>query len=140
LECPIRHEAERADELVGLAARRRTEPLNIGGGRAVPRREDWLIACEGVGGIADAIETSPMPLEHAKQAHVGPRRDLGDVVCRGRAELAKLKLALFVAYVHTIEGKCVEVHVEPERAVRCMTASHAALITSSPRATSTASP
>jgi hypothetical protein len=42
--------------------------------------------------------------------------------------------------VHTIEGKCVEVHVEPERAVRCMTASHAALITSSPRATSTASP
>ena len=55
------HKAKRADELGGLASRRRTEQLNVGGRRAVARREDGLVACEGV--IADAIETPAMALE-----------------------------------------------------------------------------
>jgi len=97
------YKAKRADELGGLAARRRTEQLNICGRRAVARREDWLIACEGVGGIANTIEASAMPLEHSEKTRVSPSRDLGDVLCRGCGELAELKLAFFVAHIYSIE-------------------------------------
>lgn len=45
----------------------RTEQLNIGGGRAVTRRENWLVACEGISGIADAVEASPVPFEYADE-------------------------------------------------------------------------
>ena len=61
-----------------------------------------------------------MPLEHSEQARVGPRRDLRDILCRGRAELAELQLACFVAHIDAIEGQRVEMHVEPECAVRTL--------------------
>ncbi|MFT5354188.1 MAG: hypothetical protein ACI9KE_001391 [Polyangiales bacterium] len=64
------HEAKWADELVGLTARRRAEQLNVGSRRAVARREDWLVSREGVGGIADAFETSAMALERSRLAWV----------------------------------------------------------------------
>ena len=77
------HEAKWADELGGQTPRRRTEQLNVRCRRAVARREDRLVSREGVDGIADAFETSAVPLEHAKQARVRPRRDLRDILVLG---------------------------------------------------------
>jgi hypothetical protein len=111
------HEAKWADELVGLASRRCTEQLHVRRGRAVARREDRLVSREGICGIADAVEASPVPLEHAKQARVSPRRDLLDVPCGRLVELAKQKLALFVAHNRAIEGQRMKVHIEAEGAV-----------------------
>ena len=42
-----------------------------------------------------------MPPTHSEKTRVSPSRDLGDVLCR--AELAELKLALFVAHIYSIE-------------------------------------
>ncbi|MFT5357301.1 MAG: hypothetical protein ACI9KE_004535, partial [Polyangiales bacterium] len=111
------HEAERTDELGGLAAGGRPEQLHVRRRRAVTRRKNWLVTCEGIYGIADAIEAPAMPLEHSEKTRVSPSRDLRDLLCAGLAELAKPQLALFVAHVHSIEGQRMKAHIELERAV-----------------------
>jgi hypothetical protein len=110
------HQAEWADEFGGQTPRRRPKQLHVRRGRAVTRREDWLVSREGVD-IAHAFEASAMPLEHSDKAGVGPGCDLRDFFRGGLAELAELQLACFVAYVHSVKRQRMKVHIEPEGAV-----------------------
>jgi hypothetical protein len=110
------YQAEWADEFGGQTPGGRPEPLHVRRGRAVTGREDWLVSREGVD-IAHAFEASAMPLEHSDKAGVGPGCDLRDLLRGGRAELAELQLACFVAHVDATLGQRVEMHVEAEGAV-----------------------
>jgi hypothetical protein len=110
------HEAKWADEFGGQTPRRRAEQLHVRHRRAVTRREDWLVACEGISSIADAIEASAMPLEHSEKARVGPRRDLRDVLAGAPSSRNSSSPSSSRTYAPS-SASANKMDVEPERAV-----------------------